>query len=247
MKYRNCLIFILIQLFLISCSSQKLIVEPVSNNTFWEQGREYVHHTDGHIELNICHEHTTGSIMVFYVELLNLDSTKIKVDPALFYYSYAVGQADSNGQITESKITGKNPEYEIRRIDKKIQDENDSYESTLAVDDVGALLGAVVGIIDLIFTDSDNEDEEDEEDVKEESTYDPGQARYEHDQRLLALEDEKYYWENEVLRRTTLSKNDHCGGFVEFIVSKNARTITVHLPAGESDLCCDFTQEWVTL
>ncbi len=80
----------------------------------------------------------------------------------------------------------------------------------------------------------------------EESTYDPDQARYKHDKRLAALEAEKYYWENDVLRRATLSKNDHCGGFVEFVVSKNAKIITVHVPIGKSDICCDFTQQWVT-
>jgi hypothetical protein len=244
MKYGIGLIFILVLLFLISCSSQKLVVEPVSENTFWEQGREYVHHTDGHIELNICHERATGSTMIFYVEIINIDSMTIEVDPALFYYSYAVAPPDTCGENTRHKITGKNPEDEIKRIDKMIQDEKDSYASTLVVDGVGALLGAVAGIIDLFFSDSDDEEEDAEE--EEESTYDPDQARYEHDQRIAALEAEKYYWENDVLRRTTLSKDDHCGGFVEFIVSKNAKTITVHVPIGKSDICCDFTQQWVT-
>lgn len=244
MKYGIGLIFILVLLFLISCSSQKLVVEPVSENTFWEQGREYVHHTDGHIELNICHERATGSTMIFYVEIINIDSMTIEVDPALFYYSYAVAPPDTSGENTPHKITGKNPEDEIKRIDKMIQDEKDSYASTLVVDGVGALLGAVAGIIDLFFSDSDDEEEDAEE--EEESTYDPEQERNEHDQRIAALEAEKYYWENDVLRRTTLSKDDHCGGFVEFIVSKNAKTITVHVPIGKSDLCCDFTQQWVT-
>ena len=246
MKYLTYFVFILIIFFLLSCSSQKLIVEPLSESTFFEQGREYVNHSDGKIELNICHERTDGQNMVFYIEVVNTDTTFVEVNPASFYYTHTDTSSDTTYEKPEHKIPAKNPEDEIKRIDKLIDDEKDAYATKAIVNGVAALAGAVVGIINL-FSGDDDEEEDDESEQEEESDYDSEEARYEHEQKIADLESEKYYWENDALRRTRLSKDQFCGGFVEFAVSKDLKIITIHIPVGKADLCCRFSQRWVTL
>jgi hypothetical protein len=244
MKNLTYFIFILIPFFLLSCSSKKLIVEPFSESTFFEQGRQYVNHSDGKIEVNICHERTDGRNMVFYIEVVNKDTAIVEVNPASFYYTHTFTSSDTTYEKPNYRIPAKNPEDEIKRIDKIIQDEKDSYAAGAIVNGVVALAGAVAGIINLFSGDDEEEEYEKEE---EESDYDPAEARYKHEQKIGELESERYYWENDALRRTRLLKDNHCGGFVEFAVSRDIKMITIHIPVGESDLCCRFSQKWVTL
>jgi len=139
--------------------------------------------------------------MVFYVEIVNIDTTSVEVNPASFYYTHTYTSSDTTYEKPQYRIPAKNPEDEIKRIDKMIRDEKDSYTAYAIINGVVALTDAVVGIISL-FSGDDEEEEYEEE---------------------------------------------YCGGFVEFAVSRDLKMITIHIPVGESDICCRFSQKWVTL
>lgn len=226
-----------------SCTPRKLIIQPIAQNTFWEQGREYIHHIDEQVEMMICFERRSLDRIVFYLEVTNKDSSTLFVDPGNIYYTFG-GDTSETGKIENTRrFYAKDPDKEIDDIDKKIEQENSSYSTSVTVNAISGLLDAV-GTIASWFSDDDDDEESTEE---EEESYDPEQVRIEHEEKIETFENEKYYWQNETLRKTTLIPNSYAGGFIEFTLIEEISEFTVQVPVNSSFISFKFSQQWKKL
>ena len=243
MANRTFISFVALICILLSCTSRTLVIQPIAEDTFWEQGREYIHHSDDQLEMMLCYEKQSLDRIVFYLEITNNDSSIRHIDPRFIYYSFEGDIIDQAGQKKSRRIYAKDPEKEIKNIDKKIEKENSSYATSSTLDAVSGLLNAVGSIISL-FTSNDEENTGDEE---EEESYDPEQARIEHEAKIEALENEKYYWQNDALRKTTLFPNKYTGGFIEFTLIDDISEFSVQISVDSSAISFNFEQYWKKL
>jgi len=244
MANRTFISFVALICILLSCTSRTLVIQPIAENTFWEQGREYIHHRDDQLEMMLCYEKQSLDRIVFYLEITNTDSSILHIDPRSFYYFFGGDTADETEKKKPRRIYAKDPEKEIERIEKKIEQENSSYATSSTLDAISGLLSAVGSIVSL-FSSNDEKDAADEEEAEED--YDPEQARIEHETIIEALENEKYYWQNDVLRKTTLLQNKYVGGFIEFTFIEDISAFSIQIPVDSSLISFNFKQLWKEL
>ena len=146
--------------------------------------------------------------------------------------------------MTEHRVYAKNPEDEIDRIDKRIGQEENSYEVSSTLEATASCLGCIGDFASLFSGDSESSGNYNDDDEYE---YDWEQEKLEHEQRVAGLEDEKGYWKNNALRRTTLFMGESASGLIEFPVIRNASMITLFFPVDSTLLHFDFKQRLITL
>ena len=80
----------------------------------------------------------------------------------------------------------------------------------------------------------------------DESFEDMEEERIAHEREMEEFEAERTHWEDEMLRRTTLTKDNIIGGFVEYPVSRSADRLKFFFPIGSSKLQVEYTAKWVS-
>ena len=244
MKIKLIVIIVIITFLLISCSSHKLHIEPVSEDTYWDQGREYIVQSENNVEIALCLESAQPQNLVFFTNITNHNTNSIEVKPELFYYLYQINGTGDTTKKIKHRVYARNPENEIDQIDKSIGQEENSYAVNSALGATVTCLGCIGDFASLFSGDSESsEDSFDDDDYE----YDWEQEKLEHEQRVADLEEDKDYWKNEALRRTTLFMGESASGLIEFPVIRNASMITLYFPVDSTLLHFDFKQQLITL
>jgi hypothetical protein len=244
MKVKLILLSFITTLLIISCSTQKLRVEPVSDITYWDQGREFIVQSENNVEIALCLDSAQPRNLVFFTNITNHNTNSIEVKPELFYYLYQITGIRDTTQKIENRVYARNPENEIEQIDERIDQEENSYAVSSTLGATATCLGCIGDFASLFSGDSELSEENLDDDEYE---YDWEQEKLEHEQRVAGLEEGKGYWKNEALRRTTLFMGESAAGLIEFPAIRNASMITLHFPVDSTVLHFDFKQRLITL
>ncbi|MBN2424584.1 MAG: hypothetical protein JXR46_10150 [Calditrichaceae bacterium] len=245
-KNESALIKVLLLLVLTwslsSCTYRQLIVTPSASDTFWKQGRQYVEQSDSLLRIVICHEKKTRQNLIFYAEITNTGEQPQLIDPSAFYFIPHYKSLSTDTSLKTSKKFLLDPEIELGRINSAINREESSHKTTQSLNAFFFLMGGVLGTVNAVTGNVDEASENFESAGETVDYMNEEQADHEHEMDLL--ENARSFWENEVLRKTTLYAGQTVGGLLIYPMIKKAKFISLYFPVGNSKLKFDFKQTW---
>jgi hypothetical protein len=232
------LLFAVMFFLFFSCSSKILRITPLSDNTFWNNGRQYLSQSDGVLTTVICYENIHVGKLVFYLEISNHGQKNVDVDPASFYYTCNSDQAFNELK----KIYCLNPETEIEKLDKKMVQEEESHDFSSSVQGVAGTVSFIGSLVSLFSGDTDEAVRQSDQSAA--IFIDMEQDKMEYTALMEVLGHEKMNWQEETLRHTTLFTNQTVSGFIEFPIPEISGIISLNILARSSHMVFDFQQKW---
>ena len=237
---QNSILLLILGFLFSACTSYRVVLTPQTTiSTYWHQGREYIGLTDDRVAVHCGCDRATPGQLVFYVEITNLMDERIDVFPSRFYYTYRTGAKDT----TTRRVYAKNPESEIDRVEVAKDHEEDAHLISSSADVACCCLNFISGIVHT--TKGEHEEAEKARERSDDAAERMEDEQEEHEQKISELEMEQDYWENTVLRRTTLMKDETIGGLVIFTNMRSAKYLVLNFPIEKSLLQFQYEIAWV--
>lgn len=215
-------------IFFNGCITVKpLRLEPADPSVVWNQGIPYAKAEDERIVITIGFiEHVSGQ-SYFDVTIKNKSRTEIVADAVNFMYLTPVKLEKQNQAKdlalegttqTEFIINAIDPEWMLSDINRRIDEENKSYEIDSGVNAAAGCLGAASTV-----SSGESDPEFDEQINDDADTIERG-----HKNEIQKLNAEKTYWKTQTLRKTTLQYNQEIRGAVVFDMRKNIKKAVIN-------------------
>ena len=233
----NLLGAILLAAFLMSCAPSPVYkLTSLDDEMEFERGREFVTKEDESIATSIEFEDYTEDYYVFYVQVYN------KSDKPYTFHPQHIMIERLNRDLKpfhNRKFTyAVNPEVKLAMLDEEIKNRESWHAAATGINIAVGVLGVLSEIIDDDDDDDAYEVAEDiaifaDNQISEEVSYDIDKAD---------LNSQKEFWKNEVLRKTTLHKDEQIGGLVFIPFNEINKYIKIEIPADENSHAYAFKQ-----
>jgi hypothetical protein len=240
MSLRSFLLLVMI-IFMIACTSRRLQLSPVSEDTYWRQGRECIGLANDQLEIHLYPESVSASQLVWYVEISNLGDQRIDVFPSRFYLRYWKDAGDTAVQ----RFYARDPESQINRIEKEKDRETDSHLVSSSTELTFCCLSFFSSIVHTAK--GEHEEAEEDKELSDEAMERLDEEQEEHESRMYELETEQDYWENTVFRSTTIMKEETAGGLIIFQTPRDAKHLVLYFPIENSIMQIEYTMTWIEL
>lgn len=227
-------LLILISLFgLTNCSATYFSLTPDEESSY-EMGRKVIEKEDDNAFSSITFEGQSENLFDFYFYAKIKDQENFLFDPK---FIYAKAYDENKKVISNSKRFAIDPEDQIANLDQEKNERDNSHDTFTGLNILFSLFNTVADLTD----DEDNDAEE----VAENILIFTGnqineEVSYQND--LNHLKDQKYYWNNEVLRKTDLSNDEEISGIIHIPIIKEASFIKIYFPLGETIHTYKFQQ-----
>ena len=222
------ILFLLLLVFT-GCSTQKFFdIEPENKDYDYYEGRKIITKSDADIEASLNYEFQEHGNFVFYLYVENNSDEYITVDPE------NIISLNTGDKFNKEIVYAVNPETEIERIENKMEELDDSHAANVGLNCLFATFNVVADI-------ADGEGDDAIIDAGYWATEMENEGReYEYNSDKLA--ESKLFWENEVLRITTLYPNEEIGGLVFFPIIPDAEKLIIIIDIGEVEFEFPFRQ-----
>lgn len=228
---------------------QKVIrVEPdQQENVFWYQGQAVAEKKQESIVVRSAFSHANREYLIFDVEVFNEGDQPILVSPEVMSITSTSG----------SKRRAADPENMLLSMEMQ-QSRQEANAANAAIAGGVLLVGAAVAVA--VSDDGENLSDNDG-DGWVDDTYDAADVIVDavlpaisiglsfHQDPILSspvdalpAPDEAYFWQEVVLRRTTLRPNEHIRGLVAFPRLDDTRELTLEVPVEREDFIFKFVQ-----
>lgn len=213
------------------CSAVIYELKSVEENPDYLRGREVVYRENGKCISSVSFEYQQDQNFIFYVEFKNTGDDPFTVYPESIYADQLNGKKKFLSDKSKSRFYALDPEENIHRISLQ----SGYNESNHAIN---SGITATFSLINIVSHLSDNENTHKLESL----SYDLGiwsavqtneDIRYENAKN--ELDSGLAFWRDEVLRKTTLYKNESAGGYILVPFNRDAKFIRLVLPVGSSD------------
>ena len=211
-SYKSVLLVTL--LLLTACSSQKFFnIEPEGNDYDYYEGRKIETLTGDDIDASLNYEFQDNGNFVFYLYVANNSERNVLIDPDTFL------SVNSTNRTDDRLVEAIDPEHQIERIKNDMSDLDDSHAASVGMNCLFATFNVVADIAD-----------GEEGDAVIDAGYwaseiDDENKDYEYN--TDRLKNDKLFWENEVLRITTLYPGEETGGMVFFPIVPEAKKFKI--------------------
>ncbi|MFC2083899.1 hypothetical protein ACFLS9_02480 [Bacteroidota bacterium] len=225
LNIRTLSISLLLLFLTIACSSQSFFdIKPEEIDYELYQGREILTKETNNIISYVNFEHQEENFLVFYAYIINDSQNQIVINPETFYLNIDEFQ-NQEEKVSFNKYSALDPEIEIESIKNEMSDLEDEHSANVGLNCLFAAFNIVADLV---------------EGEEEEAVIDAGEwtgtimAEHENYEAYKAhLKENKKFWENEVLRITTLYEGEEIGGLIYFPLIKKAAKFTLQLEFGE--------------
>lgn len=251
----TCFGFAAISAALSGCVAPETLyrADPMSDsNTVWYSGRQFQTVDVDSITVSVAFENEINGTSTFYMVVGNMGRSPVLVAPERFYcfgsykkasYYYDYKRSETEFQYTDNSDTLRalDPEIQLQGLDRQAAQANAAYATNTGINAAAALL-QLVGDVATIGQPKSREQREDEEHQRRyvERSQDQNAADYQG--KLNDLNDQRDYWTNAVLRKTTLFPNTAIGGRVAFPIDANLREFKMFIPIDTTVIEFDFRQ-----
>lgn len=225
------ILFLLITL-LTGCAPSLFELASIEENYEYYQGRQIISKEDSNAVVFLNFEEQRDTYFLLYVEAVNKTAQPYNLNPTGIYMEILEPAVGEN--IEHRRFYALDPERQIERLDEDMKD----LETSHAVAQGLHGLFAVFEVVSDIAADDG-----------EEAVYDAAKwgtvihaEEIDHEIETGQLENAKYYWQNEVLRKTTLYKDERFGGIIYVPFDKNAELVEIIIPFGTEDYRFLFEQ-----
>lgn len=177
------------------------------DNLFYIQGREFVTKEIDSFKVSVGFETCANMEYVFNVTVENLGNKPYLFDPSLIYI-----EPESPVYLPYDRYFAINPEQRLEAIDDAIYREKRNIETNRTI----SIIGGVATIAGAIA--ADDEDKADVIYAGEDFQYDMAYARQDSKNRIVYMNDDKEYWRNYAIRRTTVFPSKYHSGVFHIYV-----------------------------
>ncbi len=228
-------------LFLSSCATPQPVsrLQPIEQEgiTKWRYGSQLVTlpEQDG-LEVGIAYRSSTPGYLVFEVKIRNGSGKPVLISPEQFFYEPL---ARDTITAVASKVFANDPEQMLLEFDKKESRIRAAQQNETASE----LLSITTNLVEDIST--NNESSEDlqrkwtERDARR-AEYEGSQANYQLN--FLSLDEERSYWANRTIRRTTLDPGYEMTGTVFFLRNNKAAFVRLNVTIDDKVFPVTFWQ-----
>ncbi len=224
---------------------------PVSKDTVWYSGREFVTKSADSITVSVAFENELQGVMTFYVVVGNMGDVPVLVAPERIYYEgkyHRLSESYSEGGLVYMEPTDGidttyaiDPEKELRGIDRQAAQANATYATNSGINAAAGLL-QIVGNVATIGQKKSPEQRRQED----EATRDLKQSQEDNDinysQETASLAGQRAYWENAALRKTTLFTGNAIAGKLRIPVTAGMSEFRLLIPMGTTEFSFEFEQ-----
>ncbi|KAA9331865.1 hypothetical protein [Adhaeribacter soli] len=227
-------------LLLTSCVSPYSIsqLKPQAEETTWLWGREYVQQTAEGITVKVAYENNDKNYALFNVSIENNSEKTILADPALF-------SCKLKGRLLTAKQTQKQPARDPETVFLNLEKQR----SRQYAEEANATIRQTTEVLTETASSIASRKQGETPEAREQRLYEREEANYRREQEEIKLEvdrlslnQQKFYFEQELLRKTTLPSQSFIYGKVFFPRHENAETYELILPIGGQSFTFRFSQ-----
>lgn len=214
---------ILLTVFISSCSTPSIYKLKTEEEHTLYQGKEVVEkETDEHYTA-LSFEYFDEQYAAFYLYIENDSDENIIIDPSNAYIESSI-KVTSNGEdiITCMSI---DPETRIEEIKVLMSNRDSEYG-------FATCMNCLFGTASFIYAATSDDEEETTSDAIDDYLENQEAENIDYEEDMIMFEDEKYFWENEILRLTTLKPKEKIGGLVYFRFDNRMINNKLILPVG---------------
>jgi hypothetical protein len=231
------LFFIIPILFLFySCYSVPIFsIQSDEKDSDFFMGKEYLTKEDTSASVTLDFEDQENGIFLFYVEIKSYQDTPFIFDPGKIYEQIV------EPELRNYQISALDPETQIETINQSIRSTNerksvdDNINTFVAIAD---LIGEVVTIGKEKSKQEVSEKQKAREDWQ--NTVENEEINYQ--ESITKLNEKKDFWQNNVIRKTTMHITDTLKGFFYIPSYENAAVIKITIPVGCSQYSFKYKQ-----
>ena len=233
MNYTKTKFLYPVLLFLIGCSSQQFFdVKVINDEIEYFQGREVISREDNIVKSLLNYENQDGNCFVFYLQIENKSDVKYDVHPEQIFMQV---NSEYNSDENASSVIynyALDPERELQLIEQEMIERESDYTANTTTN-------CLFGLFSVVHDVSNDEDEND-------ISYDwagrmlDENIDYQND--LEELKAGKEFWQNEVLRITTLYPGERIGGLIFIPICPTSNRFSVIIPVAQTEHVYRFIQ-----
>lgn len=248
---KSVIIFIILIGFLLNgCFTPAPIItiSPAESEILWERGVGLIEKSDHDISVLAGFFESHNDLVCFDVTIQNSSEQNITVDPKFFE---CLDQTNVNLDRYErppisQHMYALNPEIQIQGIDAELLKENARYQSSAAIEGVGAMLGLIADV-SAFFKPLTQEQKDERNHQREEDKNRWNEQESQHYQTVESLNQKKTFWQTETLRKTTLQPNQTVRGKVFYQRLTQAKLLKLRFPCDQACVEMYFKQNKVKL
>ena len=221
---------LLLSIFLLSgCSISLYDLKNVDNNKDFYKGKEIAYNEDNSYSSNASYEYQSDNKFAFYVEVENLTDKPVVFHPENIYCMQLNADKEPLQTGEPNMRYAIDPEVKIKQTKVELANNENRHSFNTG-------LNATFGLISIFAHVADDENNDKLGSVGNDVTnwsinQSDENAFYQSRKNQILSKSE--FWEQEVLRKTTLYKNDRIGGLVFVPFNKDAEYIKLVVPIGD--------------
>jgi hypothetical protein len=156
-------------------------------------------------------------LLSFNVFIENTTDKPILIDPAKFEYVYHNHRPQDSSKPDAKKLASfaVDPDLQIQRLNTQISDENENYRTGNFFDAIGGIFSLALQI-GSIGEEKSEEQIQWEEQLAEDNERRSAERENDHKDRVESLENQKFVWQTQALRKTILLTDQTLEGNVYF-------------------------------
>ena len=216
-------------LFISGCSVTYYKLQTADSNIDFYKGREVAHRDDDNYSTSVSFEDQDNGNFIFYVTAKNLSNSAITFYPENIYADQLGENQELINNPNANSFFAINPEKKLDYLESELERRKSQHNVTSGIN---FFLAAVSVAADLSDDHSRYKAKKVGDDI---ATWANNQTNenvnYDIDKKNI--NSQKDFWQNQVLRKTTLYKNDNIGGLVFVPFNKDAKYIRLVVPVGD--------------
>ena len=226
---RTLPVIILTTLLLGGCVAPEVLkVVPLNEDVKWRYGNQLVSKETEGVTCELTFLRTTPDYFIYQVNVVNNSNKSLLVDPGLFYIVPA-----SEGNNSYGVIKAIDPESHLIALDKREARVKRNGPGIILLSAAGLALGASIA-------NSDNESGYLFAEAADGLAQGFVAHSYNRQYELADIKDERNFWENKALRKTTIEPTYKVDGLVLFPRCSHCREMKLYVPLDELNFAFDF-------
>jgi hypothetical protein len=190
---------------------------PAETNIQWIDGTEFVNKNAQDISIQVGYVECSDNLLSFNVFIENTTDKPILIDPAKFEYVSHNHRPQDSSKADAKKLASfaVDPDLQIQRLNTQISDENENYRTGNFFDAIGGIFSLALQI-GSIGEEKSEEQIQWEEQLAEDNERRSAERENDHKDRVESLENQKFVWQTQALRKTILLTDQTLEGNVYF-------------------------------
>lgn len=227
--FLNILSFAALLLIISGCSATYYKLQSTDKDIDYYKGREVAYRNDNDYSTSVSFENQENGNFIFYVTAKNLSNSAITFCPENIYADQLDGNQELISNPVKNSFFAINPEKKLDFLESELERRKGQHAATSGLN---FFLAAVSVAADLSDDHSRHKAKKVGDDIANWADNQTNEnVNYEIDKNNI--NSQKDFWQNQVLRKTTLYQNDNIGGLVFVPFNKDAKFIRLVVPVGD--------------